>query len=249
MIGPAVAGYVISVQEGLAGYTIVFSFAFAMFILATIGSFRMEKEETHHTQYYMKLLPLIIKRERRFGYSLFGWFLLGFPQGIMMYVPPILLFVIFPDESFIGMTNALFLALSIIASYVISRLANTVHSRKYLFVSAIGMLLSASFLFWELSIWTVMLFMSINSLFKPLQANTYGVYYFTWLDHIPLKKHFRVETVVLREAIINGGRALGVVIFMIFANEINPTTVPLVLFFVLAIQLLVPFLIKNKRSD
>ncbi|MCK0471582.1 MFS transporter [Halalkalibacter sp. APA_J-10(15)] len=245
LIGPAVAGYVISFQDGLLGYTIVFTFAFVMFILATIGSFQLNKEESHHTQYYMKLLPLILKREKRFGYALVGWFLLGFPQGIMMYVPPILLFVIFPNESFIGTTNALFLSLSILASYVIARFGRLDQTRTYLFVSAAGMLLSASFLFWEISIWTVLLFMSIYSLFRPLQANTYGVYYFTWLDRIPLKTHFRVETVVLREAIINGGRGLGVVIFMLFASEINPTTVPLVLSFVLVLQLGVPYLIKK----
>ncbi|MFC0558290.1 MFS transporter [Halalkalibacter alkalisediminis] len=246
LVGPAAAGVVISLNTDLTGYLIVFSVAFLMFLIGTIGSFRIRKQETHHKEYYMKYLSLIIKKKVNFGKSLFGWFIIGFPQGILMYIPPILLFTIFPDESFIGYMNVLFLSLSIIASYVISRVANLESTKLYLFVAAIGMLLSSVFLLWEIAIWTVVLFMSINSLFKPLQANTYAVYYFTWLDQIPLKEHFRVESVVLREAIINLGRGLGIIIFMIFSTEINPETIPWILVFVMAIQLWIPLLAKEK---
>lgn len=246
LVGPAAAGVVISLNTDLTGYLIVFSVAFLMFLIATGGSFRIRKQDTHHKEYYMKYLRLIIKRKVNFGRSLFGWFIIGFPQGILMYIPPILLFTIFPDESFIGYMNVLFLSLSILASYVISRVANLESTKLYLFVAAIGMLLSSVFLLWEIAIWTVVLFMSINSLFKPLQANTYAVYYFTWLDQIPLKENFRVESVVLREAIINLGRGLGIIIFMIFSTEINPETIPWILVFVMAIQLWIPFLAKEK---
>jgi YQGE family putative transporter len=87
--------------------------------------------------------------------------------------------------------------------------------------------------------------MSISSLFKPLQGNTYAVYYFTWLDKIPLKENFRVESVVLREAIINFGRGLGIIIFMLFSQDIDPTTIPWVLVFVMAIQFILPLLAKE----
>jgi YQGE family putative transporter len=246
LVGPAAAGVVISISTELTGYLSVFSVAFLMFLIATIGSFRIKKIESHHKEYYMKYLWLMIKKQKNFGKSLIGWFVIGFPQGILMYIPPILLFTIFPDESFIGYMNVLFLSLSILASYVISRIANLESTKLYLFIAAIGMVFSSVFLLWEIAIWTVVLFMSINSLFKPLQANTYAVYYFTWLDRIPLKENFRVESVVLREAIINFGRGLGIIIFMIFSSDINPETIPWILVFVMAIQFWIPLLAKEK---
>ncbi|ARK29541.1 MFS transporter [Halalkalibacter krulwichiae] len=245
LVGPAVAGVVISWHTELTGYVIVFSVAFIMFIIATIGSVRIEKVETHHKEYYMKYIGQIIKKRKGFGRSLFGWFIIGFPQGILMYIPPILLFTIFPNESFIGYMNVLFLSLSILASYIISRIANLESTKRYLYISAIGMLVSSMFLLSEISIWTVVLFMAIQSLFKPLQANTYAVYYFQWLDFIPLKENFRVESVVLREALINLGRGLGIVLFMVFSTEINPETIPWILVFVMAIQILIPSLAKK----
>lgn len=205
LIGPAIAGLIISLSNGLTGYTIVFSLAFVMFFIATIGSFRLKKEESHRRAYYMKYLGLMIRRKPNFMQAMIGWFIIGFPQGILMYIPPILLYTIFNDESIVGYLNIIFLGLSIISSYIISRFAIIHSTRKYLFIAAIGFILSAMTLIWDINVWTVLLFMAINHSFKPLQANAYAAYYFKWIDLLPLKQEFRVESVVLREAIINLG--------------------------------------------
>ncbi|MCG1021859.1 MFS transporter [Sutcliffiella horikoshii] len=245
LLGPAMAGFIISLYTELTGYIMVFSFAFIMFLVAAMGSLRMKKETTHHKAYYMKFLPLLLTKKPGFGLVLLGWFIIGFPQGVLMYIPHILLYDIFPDESFVGYMNMLFLMLSILASYVISRFARLNATKTYLFVAAFGMTFSTVFLLWDISIWTVVLFMSIGSIFKPLQANTYAAHYYRWLDHLPLKENFRVESVVLRESIINIGRGLGIVIFMIFSAEINPTTIPWVIVSLMAVQLLIPWMAKE----
>ncbi|MBP3952863.1 MFS transporter [Bacillus suaedae] len=246
LVGPAVAGIVISLNSGLTGYIIVFIMAFILFFFATIGSFRLNMELKHHKEYYMKYLSLMIKKKRHFGTSLIGWFIIGFPQGILMYVPSILLFTILPNESFIGYMNVFFLSLSIIASYLLARVAKLDSTKFYLFIAAFGMVCAATFLLWEIAIWSVVLFMTVQSIFRPLQATTYAVYYYSWLDLIPLKDNFRVESVVLREAIINFGRAMGIFIFMIFSTSINLDTIPWILVFVMGIQLYIPVLIKEK---
>ncbi|WP_223701483.1 MFS transporter [Sutcliffiella deserti] len=246
LLGPALAGFIITLYTELTGYIMVFSLAFMMFLFAALGSLRMKKETTHHKTYYMKFLPLLLAKKPGFAFVLAGWFIIGFPQGVLMYIPHILLYDIFPDESFVGYMNVVFLSLSILASYVISRFARLDATRTYLFVAAFGMTFSTVFLLWDISIWTVVLFMSIGSLFKPLQANTYAAHYYKWLDLIPLKENFRVESVVLRESIINVGRGLGIIIFMIFSTEINTTTIPWIIVSLLAVQLLIPWMAKEK---
>ncbi|WP_088102794.1 MFS transporter [Halalkalibacter urbisdiaboli] len=249
LIGPAIAGYIISINSELSGYIIVFSLAFIMFLIATLNSFRIKKETSHHKEYYMKFLPLIIKKKPKFFNALLGWFIIGFPQGILMYIPPILLYNILPNEGFVGYMNVIFLAASILASYVFARMANIDSTRKYLLVAAVGMTVSSVFLMWEIAIWSVVLFMSFSSLFKPIQANTYAAYFFKWIDVIPLQENFRVESVVLREAIINVGRGLGIVVFMIFSQEINTTTIPWIIVTVMALQLLIPYLAKEEKKE
>src|SRR5699024_5021541 len=155
-----------------------------MFFIATIRSFQIKKESIRHRNYYMKYLGQVIKRKKHFKHALFGWFIIGFPQGILMYVPPILIYNIFQNESMVGYLNASFLAVSIIASYVISRFANIEQTKKYLWIAAIGLFVTSLFLAVEITIWTVILFMVTQNLFKPLQANAYGAYYFQWINRI-----------------------------------------------------------------
>lgn len=173
-----------------------------------------KKSNMHHRQYYMKYLPLLLRKRPEFFKNLVGWLIVGLPQGILMYIPYILLFTVFPSEKFIGNMNIVFFGLSIIASYIISRVAHTDSTLLYLWIAAIGLSLSSFFLLWEISVLTVIIFMAINSVFKPLQANAYAAHYYQWIGLLPLKRHFRVESIVLRETIINIGRALGVLTFM-----------------------------------
>ncbi|SDY93691.1 MFS transporter, YQGE family, putative transporter [Evansella caseinilytica] len=248
LLGPAASGALITMYAGLNGYIIVFSFAFSMFIIALLGSLKLKKEETHHRQYYMKYLKLIIKKQPAFLNALIGWFIIGFPQGILMYLPPILLYTIFLKESTVGYLNIAFLSISILSSYVISRTADIGATKKYLLVSALGFTVSAAMLLWDISIWAVVLFMSISAVFKPLQANSYAAYYFQWVGKLPLKENFRVESVVLRETITNLGRGFGVVFFMIFSAEMNPATIPWVLIAVMGMQCFLPWLVKESRE-
>ncbi|WP_163580294.1 MFS transporter [Gracilibacillus saliphilus] len=249
LIAPALAGFIIGSFTGLSGYLIVFSIAFLMFLAATVGSFRIKKESIRHRNYYMKYLGQIIERRKAFRNALAGWFIIGFPQGILMYLPPILIYSIFEDEGVVGYLNAGFLAVSILASYVISRFANIEQTKKYLWVAAIGFFVSSSFLTWEIAMWSVILFMVTQNMFKPLQANAYAAYYFQWIDRIPLGAEFRVESVVLRETIINIGRGLGIVVFMLFSNEIDTNTVAYVIMLAMAIQFILPIITKLKEES
>ncbi|MGP4039361.1 MFS transporter [Gracilibacillus sp. D59] len=249
LIAPALAGFIIGLFAGLSGYLIVFSIAFLMFLTATIGSFRIKKESIRHRNYYMKYLGQIIKRKKAFRHALVGWFIIGFPQGILMYIPPILIYSIFEEESVVGYLNAVFLAVSILASYIISRFANIEQTKKYLWIAAIGFFVAGSFLTWEIAMWSVILFMITQNMFKPLQANAYAAYYFQWMDRIPLGSEFRVESVVLRETIINIGRGLGIIIFMVFSNEIDTNTVAYVIMLAMAIQFILPMITKLKEES
>lgn len=247
LVAPALAGIVIGLFDSLIGYVLVFGMAFVMFIFAIIGTFRIKKENIQHRTYYMKYLSSIIKKKKGFGKALFGWLIIGFPQGIFMYVPAILIYSIFNSEEIVGILNAAFLAVTILASYVISRIARTENTRQYLWIAAIGLIVSSIFITIEIAVWSVIIFMVTKNMFKPLQGNAYAAYYFQWLDHIPLRSAFRTESVVLRETLINCGRGLGIVVFMIFSNEINTHTVGFVILAVMTIQLLLPLLVNHNK--
>lgn len=246
--GPAIAGFIIGLYSGFQGYMIVFGAAFVMFAIAAVGSMKLKKEENHHTAYYMKYLPLMIKKNSGFKKSLFGWFILGFPHGILSFIPSILLYEIFLKEQTVAYLNIVFLSLSILSSYLISRFAQSEGTVKYLLISAAGFTLSCVFLLTELSALTVILFMSVYSIFKPLQGNSYEAFYYNMIGQLPLKSNFRTEAVVLRETIINLGRGFGIIIFLVFVNGVEADSIPIVLFTLAVVQWLIPYLVTNKQS-
>lgn len=249
LAGPAIAGMIIGLYSGFQGYMIVFGAAFFMFAIAAIGSLKLKKEENHHTSYYMKYLPLIVKRDPGFKKSLFGWFILGFPHGILSFIPAILLYEIFLKEQTVAYLNMVFLSLSILSSYLISRFAQSEGTFKYLLLSAAGFTLSTVVLLSILSALTVILFMSIYSLFKPLQGNSYEAFYYNKIGNLPLKSNFRTEAVVLRETIINLGRGFGIIIFLIFVNGIEAGSIPIVLFALAIVQWFIPYLVTHNQSS
>ncbi|MDP5272609.1 MFS transporter [Chengkuizengella axinellae] len=245
LVGPIAAGTIISQSDALSGYSLVFMIAFSLFLMAAVGSFKMDKSELHHKKYYMKYLPLMLKKRPTLLKTLLGWFIIGFPQGILMYIPSILLFDVIQDEGYIGSLNAVFLAISILSSYTITRIAKIEFTKMYLLIAGLGFTFASMFVVWELSIYTLILFMSVHAVFKPLQANSYAAHYYQWIGELPLKQHFRVESIVIRETIINMGRALGVFIFMMLSQELNSVSLPWVLCFVLMFQLIIPSLVEG----
>ncbi|WP_035722109.1 MFS transporter [Gracilibacillus boraciitolerans] len=114
----------------------------------------------------------------------------------------------------------------------------------YSFVFSIAFLM-----FFIATIGTFILFMATLNIFKPLQANAFAAYYFQWIDRIPLGAEFRVESVVLRETIINIGRGgLGIIVFMLFSNGIDTNTVAYVIVLAMLIQFILPIITKLKEE-
>lgn len=248
LTGPALAGWLIDRFAGLGGYYLVFGLAFVMFAVSAALSHRMRKRPAFHRAYYLKYTGLLLRKRADFRRSLIGWWLVGLPQGILMYVPSILLYEALSRESQVGYLNAFFLVLSMASSYVLAKRGRNDATRFYLAMSAWGLALSSAALLVDVSLWTVILFMCVMSLFRPVQANAYTAHYYRLVGEMPLKDRFRVESVVIREAVINLGRAAGVVLFMLVAGENGTVWLPWVMFIVMMLQLAVGPLVLPRRA-
>ena len=98
----------------------------------------------------------------------------------------------------------------------------------------------------EIRLWTVILFMSVFSLLAPLVVNTLTYYYYRVMDGLPLKGNFRIESVVMREFFLNGGRVLSIALPLLFTSDLNSKALPIVLAATAVIQIGIVWLVKNK---
>ncbi|MFD0692688.1 MFS transporter [Paenibacillus sp. GCM10027628] len=247
LAGPALAGFVIRLQEGLRGYSIVFSIAFFMFLLATLISLKIKASGGHHKVYYLKYAGLLMKKNDAWMKSLLGFFGMGLLQGTMLFLPNILLFKVVPREDIVGYLGVLYSSLSIVMGVFISKYAQANKARIYLAISTIGYLVGASLLLGSLNVWSVVSFMILYSIFSPLQGNTMTGYYYGLISKLPLKGELKVESVVVREFFLNVGRVISIFCLISIGSELDGGWIPWILIVASLLQVALVWSVKKER--
>lgn len=249
LAGPALAGFVIQRSDGLSGYILIFSLAFITFLIAAIVSFRIPLQPARHRTFYLKLMGLLMSKNRRWLHGLYCLFIFGLFQGVMLFLPNILLFLTLGREDWVGYFGVFFSSLIVATGYVLSRMAKKENARKYFLVSSIGITLGSSLLLIEVSLWSVVLFMMLFSVFNPLAMNTLTSYYYRLIGTLPLKGELRVESVIMRELFLNGGRIVSISILLLFAGNLQPVGIAVVLVVLALLQFLLLKLVREEQPE
>ncbi|WP_367649742.1 MFS transporter [Paenibacillus sp. NEAU-GSW1] len=247
LAGPALAGYVIKQSEGLQGYMIIFMLAFVMFIVAAIISFRIPAIKSHHKAYYLKFAGLLMKKHPRWLMALVSFFVFGLFQGIMLFLPNILLFQAVGREDWVGYLGVFFSALTVGTGYAISKTKKE-NVSSYLRYSTTAIVIGAAMLLIEVKLWSVAIFMIVFSICNPLASNTLNTFYFRIMSSLPLKGQLRVESVVIRELFLNTGRVLSIAMMIIMAQDTESVWLPIVLFGGALLQYLLLPLVRGNKS-
>ncbi|WP_219838355.1 MFS transporter [Paenibacillus sp. R14(2021)] len=245
LVGPALAGFIIGINDGLSGYIITFMVAFVMFVVASVISFRIPTVVSHHKAYYLKLMGLVMRRNALWVKGLAAFFILGLFQGIMLFLPNILLFQTVGREDLVGYLGVFFSSLTVITGYIISRRAKKEPVRKFVLYSSSGIVLGAVFMLYDVTTWTVLVFMIAFSICNPLAVNTLTSYYYGLIGTLPLKGQLKVESVVMREVFLNAGRVLSIIVLLFFSQDLSSIWLPVVLISAAVLQFVLFWLIRE----
>ncbi|SDC03787.1 MFS transporter, YQGE family, putative transporter [Paenibacillus sp. UNCCL117] len=248
LIGPALAGFLIRSADGLQGYTMVFGTACAMFLIASIGSLRIRTKPSHHKAYYLKYTSLLLRKHPRWTKSLLSFFTLGLQQGIMLFLPNILLYRIVGREDVVGYLGVLFAGLSIGAGFFISRFGTEERSRSFILYTSVGFVIGGLSLQAGITLPTVLIFMIIYSLCSPVQGNTVSSYFYRLIGDLPLRGELRVESVVLREIFMNAGRVVSIVSFVLISARFGFELLPWIVLAGALLQFLMVRLIERDKA-
>lgn len=236
LIGPAAAGFIISLFVSLTGYVIIFSIAFCMFVITAFASFRLKPIDSHHKAYYLQLMGLLIRKNSAFRKVLAGYFLYGNLQGVIMFLPNLLLFEVLPREDAVGYLGVLSSLIGIAAGYLISRFGKVDAIRQFVLVSALGFTTASSLLLLGITIWTVIGFILLQAFFMPIFGNPTGAYYYQMIARLPLKGELRVEALVMRELFVNAGRVCSIGLLIYLARDLHSGFLPIVVVLAAVLQ-------------
>ncbi|MGG4033875.1 MFS transporter [Paenibacillus cisolokensis] len=249
LIGPALAGSIIQRSSGLQGYILIFAVASVMFLLAALISLRIPVIRSHHKAYYLHMMGLLMRKNRLWLQGLAGFFVLGAFQGMMLFLPNIMLFQAVGREDWVGYFGMMFSGLTVATGYVISRKASKEHVRRYVLLSSTGIAAGAFCLLIDTALWSVLLFMVVYSIMNPLAVNTLTSYYYRLTGRLPLKGQLRVEAVVMRELFLNTGRVLSIAALLVGAPDLQSAWLPAVLTVAALLQYALVFLLRDEREE
>ncbi|MGO4375934.1 MFS transporter, partial [Paenibacillus sp. MCAF20] len=205
----------------MQGYIFIFMLAFIMFVIAAIVSFRIPMMRNHHKAYYLKFMGLVMSKNRQWLKALYSFLVLGLFQGIMLFLPNIMLFQTVGREDWVGYLGVFFSSLTVATGYVISRMAQKEHVRKYVMLSTTGVVIGSALLLVQMEFWSVAVFMILFSICNPLAVNTLTSYYYRLIGTLPLKGQLRVESVVMRELFLNVGRVVSITLLIWLATDLE----------------------------
>lgn len=249
LVGPALAGSIIARMDGLEGYIMIFMIAFIMFVIAAIISTKIKAIVSHHKTYYLKYVGLVMKKNKLWMYSLCSFFIFGLFQGIMLFLPNILLFQALEREDLVGYFGVLFSGITVATGYVISRKAQKEQARKYIMYSTICIVAASCLLVIDIKLWSVIIFMIVFSTCNPLSVNSMTSYFYRLISGLPLKGQLKVESVVMREAFLNGGRIVAITILILLASDLQSKWLAIVIAIMAAAQFLILLLVRPEQVE
>lgn len=248
MLGPALAGIVISRFVELTGYTIVFCAVYLLFTASFIGSFWIKVNNTHHKAYYIKFTRLIMRRYPKWKGALYGYYYVGLLEGMLIFLPPILLYSAFGREDSVGYANFALFSVSLLTSLIMSRYASNNKIVGYLVMTSSIFCVGAFALIRDLSVYSVITFMLLVSIAKPLHRNFLQAYFYRTVDQLPLKGDLKVESVVLMEVFLNIGRVTSALATALLAGKMQDGILVMILIMSSMLQFVIIRLLKNPRN-
>ena len=211
IIGPISAAYVISRFSGFKGYRIVFTMTCTIFVILILISSIFKGENYSDKIDYKKAFGNINEGWRVVRKSTFFW---GFRDSVMMFLINILGIEIFKKELVLG-EFAFVAALITSASYVlVQKIIKPPHRKKAILFGTIGSFFSVMPLVININFYTLFMYAIIDSFCLPffliqLTSSTFNV-----IDK-KQDEHSRIEYMINRDIVLNGGRAISVSILII----------------------------------
>lgn len=218
VVAPPFAGLLIMREDvffgGLTGYHIVFAISFALFLAATVFSFRLHSDKMERIRFGAGLKAL--------GHSVW-WRLMaassiyGLREGVFMFLIGLLVFVATGSELKLGEFLLLQGGLSFLSFYLAGKWSARYRPRLFT-IGAFGMGVAAVLFLFPIQLVTIVIYGSLTAaalpfFLVPLQGYVYDAVE-TRVDKIaPPTTH-----IIVREWFENAGRVGGIVLFLVFAG-------------------------------
>lgn len=213
MIGPLVAGFIISQFKQFYGYTIIFSASLGLFALATILSFFMKKRPATGNYFFSAIIK---ERKRNPNWKMVtnATFFQGIREGIFAFVINIYVYIATGSEMALGTYAFVNSIVSFITYYLASRFIKKQYRKRAILLGGILLFTSVFLIIFHVSypiflVYSALIAFAYPVVLVPFISTSYDVIGQGWQA-----REMRIEYIVVKELFLNAGRACSIIIFL-----------------------------------
>ena len=230
MVGPMLAGFIISTLTKTTGYMIVFGISLGLFSLAVVLSFFLKRRPASG-QYLLKRIIEERKNDKNWKMITYAHFFQGIREGTYAFVITVFVFIATGSEMALGTFGLINSGISFIAYYIVSRSIKSEKRNKSILIGGILLFLSIFIIVFDFSYSRILIYSSIIAIAYPLILVPYTSLTYDVIGRGWNAGEMRIEYIVVREIFLNGGRLVSVLIFIAGVTMFNPEkSIPIMLF-------------------
>ncbi|KGX88889.1 MFS transporter [Pontibacillus litoralis] len=245
MVGPILAGYIISQMSANTGYTIIFSISLILFIFAVIASFFLYRRSAEGT-FSFKTILHERKRDQNWRRILYANVFQGLREGTFIFVISIWVFITTQSELALGTFNLMFSGFAFLFYYLVTRFVKPSWRKWAIFIGGLMLYVSLLLILIELSYVTLLLYAAVIGIAYPIIYVPYLSLTYDVIGKAKQAAEMRVEYIVVRELFLNFGRVISIACFLIGVTLFDPEfIIPYILMIVGAGHFIIYFFIKD----
>ncbi|WP_331000357.1 MFS transporter [Paenibacillus glucanolyticus] len=227
IIGPWLAGWVITWMHGDEGYRLIFTVSLVIFAAAVVLSFFLRKRPVQNDYNWLEGLRRL-KEGGVWKYAVWGLAVQGMREGVFSFLITLLVFVATDQESKLGQFALITSAVSLVSYWACGKWFKPQFRKIGMLVGAVLMLLVILPLLLAVNYTTLLVLGIGTSLFIPLYMMPAISVSFDLMGLNQENVEKRVELVVLRELSLTLGRITGLLVFILVLS-INQDTLTITL--------------------
>jgi MFS transporter, YQGE family, putative transporter len=245
MIGPILAGFIISRFASYKGYTIVFGLSLLLFAIAVLLSFSLKRRPASGRYLFLRILEER-KSNANWRFITNAHFFQGLREGTFIFIISVFVFISTGSEFAIGTFGLINSGIAFVGYYIASRVIKKKFRKRAILLGGILLYLAIFLIVFDVSYTKLLLYAGVIAIAYPILlvpyiSMTYDVIGTGWNA-----AEMRIEYIVVREIFLNLGRIVSVLAFIIAVTFFNQEeSIPILLLMLGAGHTLIYFFVRK----
>ncbi|MGP4072489.1 MFS transporter [Piscibacillus sp. B03] len=214
IVGPVSAGWIITALTGYKGYLTIFFISFVLFIMAIIFSIFLERRKTDG-EYNIREVIKESKENRQWFWMLTAHLFQGMREGIFLFLIGLWVYLGTQSELIVGIYNMIYAIASFVMYQIVARIVKPDNRKILIFIGSIFLFISVFWLLISDEPVDFYIYAGILGVFLPLFFAPYTSVSYDIIGQAKNAKDNRVEYIIFRDIILNSGRTISLILFVI----------------------------------